>query len=47
VTGQNLFLIEYDGGCHCGRVRFAVFAPREIEAIDATARFAAKVDFFI
>jgi hypothetical protein len=45
VTAQNPSLIEYDGGCHCGRVRFAVFAPGEIEAIECNCSICSKSGF--
>jgi hypothetical protein len=31
---QNANLITHRGGCHCGRVRFEVQAPAEIEVLD-------------
>lgn len=45
MTARNPSLIEYDGGCHCGRVRFAVFAPREIEAIECNCSICSKSGF--
>jgi len=32
MTGDTL--VKHTGGCHCGRVRFEVEAPAEIEAVD-------------
>ena len=27
-------MIRHTGGCHCGRIRFEVFAPAELEVSD-------------
>jgi len=34
-------MIVHRGGCHCGRVRFEVEAPRDVEVQSCTARCAA------
>lgn len=33
------------GGCHCGRVRFEVDAPAELEALDCNCSLCAKTGF--
>ena len=38
-------LIEYAGGCHCGRVRFAVLAPAVIEAFECNCSICSKSGF--
>jgi hypothetical protein len=38
-------LIEHAGSCHCGRVKFTVIAPAEIEAIDCNCSICRKVGF--
>jgi hypothetical protein len=35
-------MIEHHGGCHCGRVRFAVLAPAKIEVSDCNCSICAK-----
>jgi hypothetical protein len=45
VTAQGPSLLEYNGGCHCGRVRFVVFAPGEIEAIECNCSICTKSGF--
>jgi hypothetical protein len=35
-------LIRHTGGCHCGRVRFEVFAPAEFELDDCNCSICAK-----
>jgi hypothetical protein len=44
-TAQDPALIEYAGGCHCGRVRFAVLAPGEIEAVECNCSICTKSGF--
>ena len=34
VTENDVALVSHTGGCHCGRVRFEVDAPADIEAVD-------------
>jgi hypothetical protein len=34
--------IRHTGGCHCGRVRFEVFAPGEIEVADCNCSICSK-----
>jgi hypothetical protein len=41
----NSPLIEYAGGCHCGRVRFVVLAPAAIEAFECNCSICAKSGF--
>ena len=38
-------MIEYAGGCHCGRVRFAVLAAARIEAIECNCSICSKSGF--
>jgi hypothetical protein len=45
VTARDPSLIQYTGGCHCGRVRFAVLAPSDIEAIECNCSICAKSGF--
>jgi hypothetical protein len=44
-TAEDPALIEYAGGCHCGRVRFAVLAPSEIEAVECNCSICSKSGF--
>jgi hypothetical protein len=37
--------VLHRGGCHCGRVRFEVEAPDEIEALDCNCSICAKTGF--
>jgi hypothetical protein len=32
-------MIRHTGGCHCGRIRFEVFAPAELEVSDCNTPF--------
>jgi hypothetical protein len=41
-AGANEALIEHRGGCHCGRVRFAVAAPAEIEVSECNCSICQK-----
>ena len=38
-------LITHRGGCHCGRVRFEVDAPAQIQALDCNCSICAKTGF--
>jgi hypothetical protein len=38
-------LIQHRGGCHCGRVRFEVSAPAEIEVSECNCSICAKSGF--
>ena len=38
-------LVEHRGGCHCGRVRFAVAAPADIEATECNCSICRKSGF--
>ena len=38
-------LVQHSGGCHCGRVKFAVAAPAEIEAVECNCSICAKSGF--
>jgi hypothetical protein len=38
-------LLLHAGGCHCGRVRFEVEAPAEIDALDCNCSLCAKTGF--
>jgi centromere protein V len=35
-------LVTHRGGCHCGRVRFEVFAPAEIDASECNCSICSK-----
>ncbi|HWP56803.1 MAG TPA: GFA family protein [Candidatus Acidoferrales bacterium] len=35
-------MVKHSGGCHCGRVRFEVEAPAEIEAIECNCSICSK-----
>jgi hypothetical protein len=37
-----LVMIRHTGGCHCGRIRFEVFAPAELEVSDCNCSICAK-----
>jgi hypothetical protein len=37
--------MKYAGGCHCGRVRFEVEAPAEIEALECNCSMCSKSGF--
>lgn len=37
--------VKHAGGCHCGRVKFEVAAPAEIEAIECNCSICAKTGF--
>ena len=38
-------LIKHKGGCHCGRVKFEIEAPAEIEAIECNCSICSKSGF--
>lgn len=38
-------LVTHRGGCHCGRVRFEVLAPAEIEATECNCSICSKSGF--
>ena len=38
-------LIKHVGGCHCGRVKFEVQAPADIEAIECNCSICSKSGF--
>lgn len=38
-------MVKHIGGCHCGRVRFEVEAPAEIEAIECNCSVCSKSGF--
>jgi len=37
--------VTHRGGCHCGRVRFEVEAPAQIDALDCNCSICAKTGF--
>ena len=43
--GQPAELLTHRGGCHCGRVRFEVQAPAEIEVLDCNCSICAMSGF--
>jgi hypothetical protein len=38
-------MLTHRGGCHCGRVRFEVIAPAEIEATECNCSMCSKVAY--
>lgn len=38
-------LVTHRGGCHCGRVRFAVRAPFDLEVIDCNCSMCARTGY--
>jgi len=38
-------LIKHTGGCHCGRIRFEVDAPAEIEAVECNCSICSKTGY--
>jgi hypothetical protein len=42
---MNASLVTHAGSCHCGRVRFEVRAPAEIEALDCNCSLCSKAGF--
>lgn len=38
-------MITHTGGCHCGRVRFEVLAPAEIDVLDCNCSICSKAGF--
>lgn len=38
-------MVKHSGGCHCGRVRFEVTAPAEIEATECNCSICSKSGF--
>ena len=35
-------MVRYTGGCHCGRVRFEVFAPEELDVSECNCSICSK-----
>jgi hypothetical protein len=40
-------MVKHTGGCHCGRVRFEVLAPAEIEVMDCNCSICSKLGGFL
>jgi hypothetical protein len=40
-------MVKHRGGCHCGRVRFEVLAPAEIEVMDCNCSICNKLGGFL
>ena len=38
-------LVTHRGGCHCGRVRFEVVAPRDVEAVDCNCSMCRRTGY--
>lgn len=38
-------MITHTGGCHCGRVRFEVTAPRELSVLECNCSICSKVGY--
>jgi hypothetical protein len=45
LAQQNKSLVTHRGGCHCGRVRFEVLAPAEIDASECNCSICSKTGF--
>lgn len=45
VVPDTVFCVTHSGGCHCGRVRFEVMAPAEIEATECNCSICSKSGF--
>ncbi|EHH30739.1 hypothetical protein EGK_20512, partial [Macaca mulatta] len=41
-TFEYLGLVHHTGGCHCGAVRFAVWAPADLRVVDCSCRLCRK-----
>lgn len=41
----TLVLIKHTGGCHCGRVKFEVDAPADIQAVECNCSICSKSGF--
>ncbi len=39
-------LVSHTGGCHCGRVRFEVDAPRDLELLDCNCSICRKLGYW-
>jgi hypothetical protein len=42
---SGAMVITHSGGCHCGRVRFEVQAPAEIEVLDCNCSICTKTGY--
>jgi hypothetical protein len=42
---SGVIVITHSGGCHCGRVRFEVQAPAEIEVLDCNCSICSKTGY--
>jgi hypothetical protein len=40
-------MVKHRGGCHCGRVRFEVLAPAELEVMDCNCSICSKLGGFL
>jgi hypothetical protein len=45
LTSQSQSWVNHFGGCHCGRVRFEVRAPAEIDATECNCSICSKTGF--
>jgi len=45
VPTNDPVLVTHAGGCHCGRVRFEVDAPADVEATDCNCSMCGKTGF--
>ncbi len=45
VGPSGAVVITHSGGCHCGRVRFEVQAPAEIEVLDCNCSICTKTGY--
>ncbi len=40
-------MVKHSGGCHCGRVRFEILAPAEIEVLDCDCSICSRVGGYL
>ncbi len=45
MSNTSAAILKYAGGCHCGRVRFEVEAPAQIEVAQCNCSICAKVGY--
>ena len=45
MNDRDAATVTHSGGCHCGRVRFEVIAPRDIEAVDCNCSMCRRTGY--
>ncbi len=45
AINPGVVVVTHSGGCHCGRVRFEVQAPAEIEVLDCNCSICTKTGY--